>query len=186
MPLIQTSPPAEEPVTLAEAKAYLRIGHDDEDALISTLITAARRRAVAETGLAFVSQGWSLYLDGWPETGVIELPIGPLIAVSAVKTYGEDDTPAVIEPAHYYVDAVSRPPRLLLRGSRVWARPGRIGNGIEIAFTAGFGAASAVPADLRQAVLELVAHFYAHRGDEEASIPLTVRDVLAFHRGLRL
>jgi HK97 family phage major capsid protein len=38
----------------------------------------------------------------------------------------------VIEPSHYVVDAVSRPARLMLRGSRQWQRPGRQLNGIGI------------------------------------------------------
>ncbi|MGH6908407.1 MAG: head-tail connector protein, partial [Aestuariivirga sp.] len=82
----------------------------------------------------------------------------------------------------------SHPPRLLLRGSRVWARPGRIGNGIEIAVTVGFGATPGdVPAELRQAVLDLVAHWYANRGDEsETALPLTIAVVIERFREKRL
>ena len=180
MPSILITPPAVEPVSLAEAKAHLRIGHADEDALISTLITAARRHAEAQTGLAAISQSWRHFRDDWPDTGVIALPLAPLISVDEVAVYGDDGIKAVIDPAHYYADNASRPPRLLLRGSRVWARPGRIGNGIAISVTIGFGAAASVPAELRQALLQLLAHWYEHRGSATPPPPpLTVRTLLA-------
>ena len=38
------------PVTLAEARLFLRVEHDAEDALIQTLIQAAQARVEADTG----------------------------------------------------------------------------------------------------------------------------------------
>jgi uncharacterized phiE125 gp8 family phage protein len=188
MSSILTSPPAVEPVSLAEAKGHLRVGHADEDALIGTLIVTARRHVEAQTGLRLIAQEWSHFRDDWPGDGVAALPLAPLLAVGDVKTHGEDDIAAVIDPAHYYVDAFGRPPRLLLRGSRVWARPGRIGNGIEIELTAGFGSLpSDVPEDLRQAILQLVAHWYENRGSgREPQVPLTVTAIVERFREKRL
>jgi uncharacterized phiE125 gp8 family phage protein len=188
MPSILTVPPAIEPVSLSEAKAHLRIVHADEDQLLLLLIAAARRQVEARTGLVLIAQGWTQYLDDWPEEGIIALVPGPLSAFNDLVTYGEDDVAATIDPAHYFVEAASRPPRLLLRGSRAWARPGRIGNGIAITFTAGFGAAAEdVPAPLREAVLQLTAHGFEHRGTAAPPpVPLSVETLIAPYREVRL
>ena len=165
MPSILTSPPATEPVTLAEAKAHLRATHADDDVYISTLIKTARQSIEAQTGLGLISQGWSVFLDDWPDNGVIELPLAPVLDIADIKVYGDDDTSAVIDPAHYYEDKVSRPARIILRWSRSWAKPGRVANGIEILLTIGF---TSVPEPLREAVLQLVGHWYETRGDKTA------------------
>lgn len=184
MPSIQTSPPATEPVSLAEAKAHLRITHNDDDAYITTLIKTARASIEAQTGLGLISQGWSVFLDDWPDNGVIELPLAPVLDIADIKVYGDDDTFAVIDPAHYYEDKVSRPARIILRGSRSWVAPGRVANGIEILLTIGF---ISVPEPLREAILQLVGHWHETRGDETVDEkPLGFGQLIQPYRELRL
>lgn len=64
------TPPAEEPVTLAEAKAHLRVDIADDDMLISGLIVAARQYAETITRRALVTQSWRLALDRFPSPGM--------------------------------------------------------------------------------------------------------------------
>src|SRR4051812_7717821 len=104
MKSILTDPPAAEPVTLAEAKAYLRVVTGDEDALVALLIGAARRHVEGATGLALMPQGWSFFLDAWPCARAIALPVSPIIAIEAVRVFGEDDEAATVDPAHYFAD----------------------------------------------------------------------------------
>ena len=187
MPLILTTPPAAEPVSLAEAKAHLRVTHADDDAYISRLIAAARRAIELASGLRLVSQGWSLFADRWPDTPMLSLQLAPVSSITDIITYGEDDTAATVDPAHYYLDAVSRPGRAVLRDGRTPPRGGRAVNAIEVRFTAGFGAAAAVPEELRQAVLMTVAHWYDHRGDGDGGVlPLAASELLSSQRIVRL
>jgi uncharacterized phiE125 gp8 family phage protein len=184
MPAIQTSPPAMEPVSLAEAKAHLRVTHNDDDAYISTLIKTARQSIEAQTGLGLISQGWSVFLDDWPEKGIIELPLAPVLDIADIKVHGEDDTFAITDPSHYYEDKVSRPARIILRGSRSWVAPGRVANGIEILLTIGF---TSVPEPLREAVLQLVGHWHERRGDEAVDEkPFRIAQLIQPYRELRL
>ena len=184
MSTILTTPPSVEPLSLAEAKAHLRVTHSDDDTYISTLIKTARQSSETQTGLGLVSQGWSVFLDHWPDIGVIELPLAPVLDIADIKVYGEDDTPALIDPSHYYEDKVSRPARIILRGSRSWMKPGRMANGIEILLTIGF---VMVPEPLREAVLQLVAHWYAMRGDDaNDDKPLHIAQLMQPYREMRL
>ena len=44
-----------QPVTVAEAKLFLRVGHADEDGLIGMLLEAAQTRVEADVGLSLTS-----------------------------------------------------------------------------------------------------------------------------------
>jgi uncharacterized phiE125 gp8 family phage protein len=192
MPLILTSGPSVEPITLAEAKAHCRIEHDAEDMLIASLILAARLHIEQSLDIALVSQGWSLYLDAWPRGAHVELPLAPLIGVASIKTYDAADDETIIDPGDYSIDTASRRPRIAFGSDASRPVPGRALNGIEIAFTAGYGAAADdVPMPIRQALKMLVAHWYEAREpvaieQHAESVPATVAGLIAPYRSARL
>lgn len=158
------TPPALEPVSLADAKAHLRLDTDDDDDLITAAIVAARVHVEALTRRALIEQGWRAYFDCWPRKRLVALPVAPLISVEAVTVYDDDGEATVVSSDDYEVDTVSVPGRLLLL-TPVPATVKRAINGIEIDLTAGYGASSVdVPSPLRQAIMMLVAHWYEHRG----------------------
>lgn len=198
MPLILTSSPAVEPVTVAEAKAHLRIDGTAEDTLIASLVVTSRLHVEAAAALALVTQGWSWFLDAWPpgppgRSGhAVKLPLRPVQSIAAVRLYDDSASATTLDPATYFLDGAAAPPRLVRHSALPWPRSGRIANGIEIAFIAGFGPTAAdVPAPIRQAILLLVAHWYEHRspleeGAHAAPLPTMVSELLAPYRAPRL
>ncbi len=191
MALVMTTAPAAEPISLAEAKAHLRIDADDEDALIDALIVAARMFVERNLGLALITQGWSYFLDFWPRSSCVTLPIAPVQAVSAVMLHDGAGGSTTLDADDYAVDVLSQPARLVLNG----ATPpvvARALNAFEIAFTAGYGEeASDVPAPIRQALSLLVAHWFERRepvvlGVGAQEVPSTVAGLLLPYRRVRL
>jgi hypothetical protein len=63
--LVRATEPANNPVTLAEAKLHLRIDNTDDDALIGNLITAATRWAEDYTDRTFCTTQWTMRLDSF-------------------------------------------------------------------------------------------------------------------------
>jgi len=157
------TPPAIEPVLLADAKAYLRVDGDEEDDFINAAISAARVHVETLTRRMLIEQSWRVYLDAWPRTRVVTIPVAPLIAVESVIIYDRNGEPATVSTEDYQVDAISVPGRLILYAIVPLAE--RTINGIEIDVTAGYGASSVdVPSPLRRAMMMLIAHWFEHRG----------------------
>ncbi len=192
MPLLLTSGPALEPVSLVEARDHLRVDHDDEDVLIASLITSARVHLETLLGLAFISQQWNYVLDRWPRGPVVELPLSPVQSVSRVSVYDADGNATTMAQSDYALDAISQPARLIWQDRALRAEPGRSYNAIEISFAAGFGVnASDVPQPLRQAILLLTAHWYERRepvglAGEVREIPQMVLMLINSYRRIRL
>lgn len=191
MALVLTSGPAVEPVTVADAKAHLRIDASAEDVLLGSLLLTSRLHIEAALGLALINQTWMLVLDRWPGDGIVEIPIAPLQAITAVRVRDTAGTPSVVAPTSYLVDIASKPPRLVWNNAAPPV-PGRFANGIEIDLSVGFGAnAASVPAPLKHAILMLTAHWYEHRdpveiGSATARIPDAVHDLIQPFRKIRL
>lgn len=189
MTLYRTVEPAAEPVTLADAKAHLRIAHDSEDVLLQELIRAAREDLERATGVALNNQNWRLALDAWPSQGCALLCVYPVREILSVTAYGTEGEASLLDPADFELDALSRPARLHFNTR---PSPLRIFNGIEIDFAAGFGEAGTdVPDLLKRAILLLIGHWYEFRAhfapaDQPVSYPAAYDRIVASYRSRRL
>ena len=81
MALILITPPAEEPVTLAELKAWCRVDTSDDDALITGLGIAAREYVEQALGRQLVTATFDLIYDAFPEAA-IRIPRPPVQSVT--------------------------------------------------------------------------------------------------------
>lgn len=80
--ITQLVKPSAEPVSLDAMKNYLRVDHNEEDALIALLIVAARRSAEHLTGQMIAKRSFRVDL---PSFGKGVLPISPVISVTSVE-----------------------------------------------------------------------------------------------------
>lgn len=162
MTITELAPPLGEPLTLAETKAHLRVDTSTDDTLITALIRTVRQHLERETGLALLTRSFRLYLDDWPESRVIQIGRGMVQTIEAVTVYDAVGIPQEIDTAGFVLDGQARPARLVLPKQ---PPPGQAINGIEIDFSAGFGATGAdVPDTLKRAMLLHAALLYEFRG----------------------
>lgn len=122
----------------------------------------------------------------------IVLPVAPLLAVESIQyasTWLDDNSPP--EPLRrnlvgWIPDSDAWPPRILPRFGQCWPETAAVPDAVRIVFSAGYGDASKVPADIVHAVRLILGHLHEHR--EEASaftiseIPLGARHLLSPYR----
>ena len=169
--LLLITPPSGEPLTLAEAKAHLRVEHAADDTLLTALIAAVRHACESHTGRALLTQGWRLMLDSADtcDDRAIRLPRAPLQQVTAVASLDESGMATPFSADNYYLDAGSKPGRLVLKDGASWPAILRRVAAIRIDYDAGYGAADDVPPALKQGMLQHIAALYCSRGDVMAA-----------------
>lgn len=189
MPAYLLTPPAVEPLSLIDAKTFLRVEHSDDDAIIASLVSAARNHVEALTRNALIVQTWRLVLDRWPDGGRIAPRITPLRALTAARVFDAANESSAIDPDIFVVDAAAG-----VLAAPAWSLPipGRNAAGIELDIEVGYGAAASdVPPILLQAIRMLVAHWYDNRGliaigQSVAMMPASVNAMISSHRVLSL
>ncbi len=152
--------PATEPVTSTEAKLYLRVDYSDDDALITTLIAAARQRAEDIAGRAFISQTLAAWLDCWPEDGVIRIKRGPVASVTSVAYYTTASVLTTISASDYVLISQPQPARIIPAYGKSWPTDLRSEAAIKVTYTAGAATADARYKDL---ILAMIANMYEAR-----------------------
>ena len=182
--LTEVTPPAIEPVTLAQAKLHLRVDFSDDDTLISTLITAARLRVEADTHRSLITREYLLQLDGFPYShspsvsqiypserlpnvsfGRIKIPKPPLLSVNSIQYVDTTGTLQTLDPSKYQVVSGGKLQGLVVPAyGLVWPAYRYQPNSVQIDYQAGYGPAAAnVPATAIQAILVLIGAWYDNR-----------------------
>lgn len=185
--LITITAPASEPVSTAEAKTHLRVGHSSDDTYIDALVSTARQVIEARTGMRLFTQTVELRADSFDELGlghvsypptagyrstgnwyssdndVISLRCAPVQSVDSVKYYSSSNVDSTFSSDDYWTDLVSVPCRIQVTSSDVWPTTNnRIGN-VRIRMTAGWSDTADIPEIFKTAIKLLVGHYYENR-----------------------
>lgn len=165
-----TSGPATEPITLGEAKAWLKIHEDvsDDDELIRGLIASARKWAEHGTGRALLTQTVQEVYDDMSQR-CFELSIAPVASVTSFEYRDSAGTYQTWASTNYTVDDISEPARLVINNTTTipylptW--PYRYPNMIRITYVAGKTVPADVDANIKTAMLLQIGLMYENRED---------------------
>jgi len=187
MALFLVTAPAEEPLSLADAKTHLRVDVEDEDGLILELIIAARQHVEAFTRRALVTQTWDLKLCGFDDPDYVRddaiwLPFPPVTSVTSVSYVDTSGTTQVWGSSNYETDFPSGPharrARIATAYGVSWPSTRDVLNAVTIRFVCGYGSAMSQPSGIVAAMKVLVGHWYASREGADVRVPTTVDALL--------
>ncbi len=188
------TPPAELAVSVAEAKAHLRVEHSDDDTLISAMVKAAIGALDGWTGVlgrCLVTQTWRQDVWDFPGSGDLRLPF-PDVSSVTVKYFDGTNVEQTLASGNYELLADAR--GSLVRQSSTGSWPGVYdrSDAVRVTFAAGYGGAADVPETLKAAIKLMVGDMYRNRETAAAGqisqIPMstTVDMLIAPYRRMRV
>ncbi len=169
--------PTAEPITLAEAKAHLRVDFTDDDSLITALIGAARATAEEFTNRAIMPQTLEHVLHMFPwctprnHFGSIRLFRSPYAALVSLEYYDADNQPQTLDEADLIIVGTSEPATICPQLDTQWPTVAERPDAITITYQAGYANAAAVPKPIKQAMLLMIGAWYERREDSAQNLP---------------
>jgi uncharacterized phiE125 gp8 family phage protein len=191
------TPPATDPLSLAEAKAHLRATHSSEDGLIAGYILAAREFVEDATHRKLIIQTLDYTIDdGWPCVMArgyyrtrIELPVKPVASVTSISYVDSGGASQTLAADQYVVRTDGPVPYIEPAYDVSWPSVRCQSSAITIRFVAG-SALGDVPNPLMQAMRLLVAHANENReavaNGTFIEVPLGVEAYLSPYRYVRM
>src|SRR5262245_62028604 len=144
MALSLVTPPAVEPVTLADLKAHLRITTSDEDALLTSYLRAARQYIDGKDGIwnrALITQTWDWTLDAFPTSSAesLRVPLPPLQSVTSVQYLDVNGVTQTWPSANYTIDTKTEPGWIAPAFGQSYPAALIAFNAVTVRFVAGYG-----------------------------------------------
>lgn len=187
---VRTEGPSSELLTLADAKAHLRVLRNDEDDLIAGLIAAAEAHLDGYSGVlgrALITQEWSRSFDGFPACNSFRLPLGPLGDAASISYYDAAGDEQSFTDFHAVADAIG--PMVVLTDGSQWPSTATRPDAVTVAWTCGYGDPGDVPSAIVHAAKLLIGHWFANReavnvGNIVNDLPMAVQALLAPYRAV--
>lgn len=168
------TPPAEEPITLSEAKEWCRVTTTDDDSLITSLISAVRIFGERYCNRIFVDTSIDCFFAGLDSSNqepysFVQVRRAPLSSITAVSSYISGIYTATTD---YLLKQSTGFSRLIFKNSITADSDIEYPLKVEAVF--GYGAAADVPEEIKTALKAHVAFLYENRGDVAASANLAM------------
>lgn len=181
--------PAAEPITAAEIITKLGLTTGDVSTTdLDALITGARQWAEEYTARAFITQTWELALDVF--SAAIEIPKPPVASITSIKYLDTAGIEQTLASTEYSLDDYSQPAWVTLAYGKSWPDIRDVSNAVKVRYVAGYGAAAAVPAPIKNAIALIAGQ--ALRGQPgletglyPGSVPNAAKELLEPYRILR-
>jgi len=159
-----TARTGESPLSLANAKANLKVEHADEDTLIQAKIDAAYTYLESFLGVILNEATVNEYFDGWPAVEYFELRFKD-VSSQVVTYYDTDNAEQTYSTDNYSLDDIHEPARIIKNPELTWPDLVVKKHSVKVAYTAGYASASVVPARIIEAIQLMVADAYERRED---------------------
>jgi uncharacterized phiE125 gp8 family phage protein len=153
------------PVSLDEAKDFLRVVHDNDDNYITMLIKAMTWRIEDKAEIALSTQ--SITAEWAVAQSYVTLPRPPFVSVSGIAYFNDANVEVPITASGYYVEGLTI---ATIRFKQT------VGKRLRVTYTAGYGSATDIPDDLKQYILQLVFQEYNQRGSVTDDMIQTVAE----------
>lgn len=154
--------PAAEPVTLAEAKLHCKVDIADDDALLTSLITAVRLQAENLTQRALVTQTWDVTFDSFSADSM-DIPFPPLQSVTSINYIDANGATQILASTEYQVIKNELVGRIVPAYGKSWPTTRDDPAAVTVRMVAGYGAAADVPASIKAWMLISIATLYDQR-----------------------
>lgn len=154
--LAQTTAPTEDPLSVDEVKLRLGIATaiTVTDEMMRSQLKAAIKWVEDRTNRQLCAASWTLTLDRFPWGGApkIYLPRAPLRSVTSIYYLGVDGVSTLWSSANYRVATNKEPGEITLAFGVAFPSIYLVSNSVTILYSAGYGAAIAVPDTFKQAI----------------------------------
>jgi hypothetical protein len=174
-----------EPVTLAEAKAHLRLQIPDDDWEVARLIDQSRRTAETMLRKTLLTTVYDWYLDQFPASAngyynrlirlmgpnpqwlpngasILYVPNPPLVTVASIQYRTPTFEIVTVDPSIYYV-STGIGSRIQPYSGHVWPVVTALIDSVIVRYTAGYPTADSINSTVKGACLLMIGHWYEHR-----------------------